>query len=68
MISSGKFVKRVNADWTIDWICTDCFQTAASGKSDTEALARAEQHTCSGWLFALREERDRSNNSQQGTF
>jgi hypothetical protein len=46
MISIGGFFRRKNPDSTIDLICPKCFQTAASGKSEAEALAAAaKKHT-----------------------
>jgi hypothetical protein len=51
MISIGGFFRRKNPDSTIDLICPKCFQTAASGKSESEALtAAAKEHTHCGSL------------------
>jgi hypothetical protein len=46
MISIENFVRRVNPDSTIDLICTRCFQTAASGTNEADAVKAAEQHVC----------------------
>lgn len=61
MISIGTFAKRVNEDKTIDLICKRCFQTAARGTSDAEALAMAQQHACLGPLFAEMEKSEEKN-------
>jgi phage tail protein X len=47
-IAHDLFPHRLNRDGSFDSICKRCFQTIASGMSET-ALAAAEQgHTCDG--------------------
>jgi hypothetical protein len=40
------FVHRENEDSTIDSICTNCFQTVASGYSEPDIIRAEEAHAC----------------------
>jgi hypothetical protein len=68
MISMGDFVRRFNQDTTIDLICTHCFQTVATGRSDDQALAIAQRHQCLTPLLELEESEEEYIDSQRGTF
>jgi len=46
MMFLGDFVRRENPDATFDLICTNCFQTVAHGKNDSEFEDVREKHSC----------------------
>jgi len=46
MTSFISFARRQNHDSTIDSICTKCYQTIASGQSDSSLASAEENHRC----------------------
>ena len=43
---SSKFARRHNDDGTVDSICLNCFQTAATADSESQLQALESQHSC----------------------
>jgi hypothetical protein len=46
MTSFISFARRTNRDFSVDSICTKCYQTIASAQTANELVAAEEKHVC----------------------
>jgi hypothetical protein len=59
MMMMSNFFHRSNENFTIDSICTGCFETIASGKSNEDLAPHEQSHKCAA--LVERQQRDVSH-------
>jgi hypothetical protein len=64
MVRTVTFVRRVNADSTIDSICLSCYQTIASAQCEEDLILAEDTLECQRVYIAAA----RYTDSQRGTF